>query len=48
MIARLPHPTPLQIGPGAPASADQDQNYDAELKGATWAVEREASAPSKQ
>lgn len=29
------------VGPGAPASANQEQSYDAELKGATWKAERE-------
>ncbi len=33
----------LQVGPGAPATADQPQSYDAELTGATWKLEREVS-----
>lgn len=31
----------LQVGPGIGAEPGQPQNYEAELKGATWAVERE-------
>jgi hypothetical protein len=33
----------MQIGPGAPGSDNQEQDYEAELRGATWAAEREVS-----
>ncbi|KAL4444261.1 hypothetical protein ABPG75_011998 [Micractinium tetrahymenae] len=29
------------VGPGEPASTCQPQNYEAERRGATWAIERE-------
>lgn len=40
---RCPPLPPLQVGPGAPATANQAQSYDAELTGATWKLEREVS-----
>eukprot|EP00887_Chlorella_sp_A99_P004308 scaffold15.g4308.t1 len=37
-----------QIGPGVPAEAGQPQDYNAELRGATWQVEREGDTEALQ
>ena len=45
--SKLPHLVCLlffdQVGPGMPAQAGQPQSYDAELRGGSWAVQREVS-----